>query len=94
MMGLLQPLLSLIHRDRDLIAEIRADRLDVYCKGNRLIGVEPKGPDSYSFRSNSKFMPEKIIEVKHRSEVEKFCRDKVPAIKREDRGAFEPRYGD
>ncbi len=32
--GSLWPILELVRKDRDLIAEIRNNRLDIYCKGN------------------------------------------------------------
>lgn len=79
--GTLLPLLKLIQRDRDLIAEIRDDRLDVYCKGNCLLGVQPKGVGPYRIQSHAKFWSQKTVDVLTQAEVASFCKDKIPHIK-------------
>lgn len=80
--GILRPLLSLVQRDRDLIAEIRVDLLDVYCKGQRLVGVEPvteNGP--YRFTSHAAFWATKTKVYADIESVAAFCLDDVPRIK-------------
>ena len=79
--GPLQPLLTLVQRDRDLIAEIRTDLLDVYCKGQRLVGVERIRHGVYRLRSHEKFWNVKALDVDNESEVAAFCADTVPFIK-------------
>ena len=78
--GVLKPLLDLIQRDRDLIAEIRIDLLDVYCKGQRLISASPVR-QGYCFKSHEKFWSEKKRNFGSAEEIAEFCRDTVPFIK-------------
>ncbi len=79
--GFLKPFVTLVQRDRDLIAEIRSDRLDVYCKGNLLIGLQPIGDGSYRIQSDEKFLETKSLDVREEPEVDDFCRNVVPFIK-------------
>lgn len=79
--GVLAPLLSLVQRDRDLIAEIRTDLLDIYCKGQRLISVERGRAGAYRFRSHEKFWAERALDASDDAVVKTFCSDTVPFIK-------------
>jgi hypothetical protein len=80
--GILQPILKLVQQDRDLIAEIRTDRLDVYCKGQRLISITIM-PDRkhYKFESDKAFWLEQSKFFEHGEDVDAFCCDLVPRIK-------------
>ncbi|RAZ91842.1 hypothetical protein DPM33_05015 [Mesorhizobium hawassense] len=79
--GPLKPFLELIQRDRDLIAEIRSDLLDVYCKGQRLVSIRPTRQGSYLFESHEKFWPQRGLKFSTAESVASFCRDNVPFIK-------------
>lgn len=79
--GMLEPLLSLIKRDRDLNAEIRTERLDVYCKGNRLISVTPAEGGSYSFQSDAAFWSKRSQVFHKKTEIVEFSANIVPFIK-------------
>ncbi len=79
--GVLNPILKLIQGDRDLIAEIRNERLDVYCKGNRLVGISPLDGGGFELTSDKKFWPTKRQGVTLASEVTDFCERHVPFIK-------------
>ncbi|ESY09162.1 hypothetical protein NKK48_29060 [Mesorhizobium sp. C386A] len=78
--GPLRPFLDLVQRDRDLIAEIRRDLLDIYCKGQRLVSIRPQS-GSYRFESHEKFWPQKWLTFSSADAVASFCRDIVPFIK-------------
>jgi hypothetical protein len=79
--GKLSPLLTLIQRDRDLIAEIRDERLDVYCKGNCLINIQPKEGGQFRIQSHAKFWTQKVVDVRDRVDVGNFCKAEIPFIK-------------
>ena len=81
--GMLKPMRCLVLRDRDLIAEIRSDCLDIYCKGNRLLGITPTGQGVYCFESHPRFWAKKKLEVHNVSEVTDFCKKDIPFIKQE-----------
>lgn len=78
--GVLRPLLDLVRKDRDLIAEIRSNILHVYCKGQRLIEIAPlkKG---FKFSSHRKFWPEISAVFNTANEVDAFCEAKIPLLK-------------
>ena len=78
--GVLKPVLDLLHADRDLNAQIRSDRLDVYCKGNRLVSVSPFG-NAWLLESNEAFWSSKRLIVDTQSEAAEFCNQQVPFIK-------------
>lgn len=78
--GVLSPLLALVQRDRDLIAEIRTDILDVYCKGQRLITVK-RLREGYRFLSHEKFWSAQSLDVHAAEVVAGFCEEEVPRIK-------------
>lgn len=78
--GVLAPLLALVQRDRDLIAEIRTDILDIYCKGQRLISVK-RLRDGYRFLSHEKFWSAQSLDVHAVEAVAGFCEETVPRIK-------------
>jgi len=78
--GILQPILELVQQDRDLIAEIRNGRVDVYCKGQRLIAITPEN-GQFKFTSDKAFWLERNKIFKRREDVNAFCRDLVPKIK-------------
>lgn len=78
--GMLEPLLSLVNRDRDLIAEIRKEKLDIYCKGNRLVGITPEG-QGYRFQSDVKFWNERTKVFHGAQDVADFSANSVPFIK-------------
>ncbi len=78
--GVLAPLLALVQRDRDVIAEIRTDILDVYCKGQRLISVKPVR-EGYRFLSHEKFWDAHSLDVQTTKAVADFCKEVVPCIK-------------
>ena len=79
-MGILAPLLTLVQRDRDLIAEIRTDILDIYCKGQRLISVK-RLREGYRFLSHKKFWSAQCLDVHTIEAVTSFCEEAVPRIK-------------
>lgn len=79
--GMLEPLLSLVKRDRDLNAEIRMERLDVYCKGNRLVSITPAEGEGYCFQSDAAFWSRKNQVFDDRSDVIDFAENLVPFIK-------------
>jgi hypothetical protein len=72
--GRLAPLLALVQKDRDLIAEIREDRLDIYCKGNRVVSVSPRRDESFGLSGTKKFWPTGRQSVSQKAEVEEFCK--------------------
>ncbi|WP_162559759.1 hypothetical protein [Methylobacterium radiodurans] len=78
--GPLAPLLTLVQRDRDLIAEIRTDILDVYCKGQRLVSVK-RLRDGYRLLSHEKFWGIQSLDVQVAEQVAAFCETEVPHIK-------------
>ncbi|PBB81238.1 hypothetical protein CK218_12795 [Mesorhizobium sp. WSM3879] len=80
LVGPLKPFLDLVQRDRDLIAEIRRELLDIYCKGQRLVSIRPSG-GSYRFDSHEKFWPQKSQTFSTVDAVASFCSDAVPFIK-------------
>lgn len=80
-LGMLEPLLSLIKRDRDLNAEIRMERLDVYCKGNRLVSVTPVKAEGYFFQSEAAFWSKKSQVFHSKLDVTEFAEGVVPFIK-------------
>lgn len=53
--GILSPLLEAVHRDRDLILEIREGYLNVYFRGHSLLRLAQNGR-SYPFSLHEKFM--------------------------------------
>ena len=79
--GVLQPLLGLVQRDRDLIAEIRINLLDVYCKGQRLLSVWPVKNGAYRFQSDKAFWSQEAVSFDTREAVQSFCDGTVPFIK-------------
>lgn len=80
--GTLEPLLQLVKRDRDLIAEIRANLLDVYCKGQRLISIAPTSRQGgYILKSSKKFWTLGNLRINNADEARRFCEETVPFIK-------------
>lgn len=79
--GVLQPVLELVQRDRDLIAEIRDNMLDIYCKGQRLISVWPIKDKTYRFQSHKAFWACESESFDTRDAVKSFCDGTVPYIK-------------
>lgn len=80
--GELRPVLDLVRRDRDLIAEIRHDSMDIYFKGQRLIHLEKRrSRDGYTFIGTEKFWQEKTKAFMNREVIDEFCRTTVPMIK-------------
>ncbi|GJE53811.1 hypothetical protein [Methylobacterium thuringiense] len=78
--GPLTPLLTLVQQDRDLIAEIRTDILDVYCKGQRLVSVK-RLREGYRLLSHKKFWDAQSLDVRVAEQVAAFCKTEVPDIK-------------
>jgi hypothetical protein len=79
--GTLSPILELIKQDRDLIAEIRDNYLDIYCKGQRLLSIKQQGSDSYRFISHGKFWPEQKGTFQDAKRVTEFRKVDIPKIK-------------
>jgi hypothetical protein len=74
-------MLDLARRDRDLIAEIRNNSMDIYCKGQRLISIDPRAGDAYQFIGTEKFWPGKSKNFRDIEAVNNFCQKCVPMIK-------------
>lgn len=78
--GTLAPLLEVVQRDRDLILEIRCDKVDIYCKGQVAVHVEP-GNGGYVLSADKAFWDGRSASVASAAETERFVADDLPRIK-------------
>ena len=79
--GILNPLLDKVHRDRDLILEIRRERVDIYCKGHVALSVKPRANGfGYVLSAHKAFLKEPAT-VTLKEEVKEFVEGPLPFIK-------------
>lgn len=78
--GTLTPLLEVVRSDRDLILEIRCDKLDIYCKGQVAVHVEPAS-SGYVLSADKAFWKERTAPVASADETKAFVRNTLPHIK-------------
>lgn len=78
--GRLAPLLKVVHRDRDLILEIRDECATVYCKGQRLATITPHA-SGYEIRADEAFWTVKRDILSSEGDSTAFVREQLPFIK-------------
>lgn len=78
--GALAPLLAVVQRDRDLILEIRCDKIDIYCKGQVAVHVEPAN-GGYVLSVDQAFWDRRSAPIASAAETERFVADDLPRIK-------------
>jgi hypothetical protein len=79
--GTLAPLLEVIHRDRDLILDIRDDKADIYCKGQVVVHVEPSSGGTYVLSADKAFWGRTTRVVASIAETQHFVAEELPHIK-------------
>lgn len=79
--GPLAPLLGVVHRDRDLILEIRDDKVDIYCKGQVAVHVEPGSHGVYVLSADKAFWDRASRAVASITETQAFVAEELPHIK-------------
>lgn len=79
--GTLAPLLEVVHRDRDLILDIRDDKADIYCKGQVVVHVEPSSGGTYVLSADKAFWERTTRVVASIAETQHFVADELPHIK-------------
>jgi|GEM_PF-1905832 len=79
--GVLNPVLSLAHEDKDVILEIRENYVDLYCKGNILFEVKKAENDYLIAQPDKAFSDEPSFLAGSRNELQSFIEQKVPFIK-------------
>lgn len=79
--GPLAPLLEVVHRDRDLILEIRDDKVDIYCKGQVAVHVEPGSHGAYVLSADKAFWDRASRAVASITETQVFVAEELPHIK-------------
>ena len=76
--GVLNPLLNIVKRDRDLILEFRGHYATIYCKGHRM-DIRQSGK-YYEIRADKKFLAEPK-KLQSREGAEAFVKDVLPFVK-------------
>ena len=78
--GILHPVLLLARRDKDIILDIRAERIDLYCKGHIVFQVEKIG-DRYLVRGPHKLFSAKPDFYAKSGELLSYIETELPVIK-------------
>ena len=79
--GVLHPVLSLAREDKDVILEIRNERIDLYCKGNILFQVKKVGDEFWVIQPHSAFSKEPNFRVDSEDHVKSYAESEIPFIK-------------
>jgi len=78
--GTLNPLLEVVHRDRDLILEFRdPQEAAIYCKGQRL-KIKSCG-DGYALSADAAFQKNGSQKVQSATDAESFVKEQLPFVK-------------
>ncbi len=79
--GVLHPVLSLAHKDKDVILEIRCERVDLYCKGNVLFQVLRNGNDYQILQPDRAFTEKPNFLVGTGNDLKLYIASEIPFIK-------------
>ena len=78
--GILQPLLGVVQRDRDLVLEFRDPRVaDIYCKG-QCLEIEKCG-DGYKISAHQKFLKDGALMFQSAEKADSFVKEELPFVK-------------
>lgn len=79
--GVLEPLLRKVQHDRDLILEIRRQRIDIYCKGHVALSIKPRSNRvGYSVSADKCFL-NMTASIVLKDDAENFVERSLPLIK-------------
>jgi hypothetical protein len=79
--GILHPVLTLAHEDKDVILEIRESRIDLYCKGNVLFKVQSSGPYYDLVGPDRAFSNKPGFRINSADDLKSYIQFEIPFIK-------------